>query len=137
MIIIIFLCGNHFLEIQTWSIYENNMLLIERKENKFIWIYTYVDIYIWFGYIHTMNIFFPYFYRIQDRSLCWKLMHLLCRFEFRNAFVALELLAGLRMFLAVSFFKRGFPEDQIWSTIGFDCTFVIIGLAVLSGLGCR
>jgi hypothetical protein len=29
--------------------------------------------------------------------------------------------AGLRMFLAVSFFLRAFPEDQVCKNTGFDC----------------
>jgi hypothetical protein len=43
-----------------------------------------------------------------------KLMQLLfCQFEFRNALVKLNFFAGLRMFLAVSFFLCCFPEDQV------------------------
>ena len=39
-----------------------------------------------------------------------KLMQLLCRFEFGNASVEIYVFSGLRMFLAVLFFFRCFPE---------------------------
>jgi hypothetical protein len=42
-----------------------------------------------------------------------KLMQLFCQFELRNALVKLNFFAGLRMFLAVSFFLCCFPEDQV------------------------
>jgi hypothetical protein len=42
-----------------------------------------------------------------------KLMQLLRRFEFRSALVELDFFAGLGMLLAMSFFFRGFPEDQV------------------------
>jgi hypothetical protein len=49
----------------------------------------------------------------------------------------LDFFAGLRMFLAVSFFFSSLPEDQVCQNTGSNGMFEAVGLAVLSCLGCH
>jgi hypothetical protein len=50
----------------------------------------------------------------NSSSKVWfKLTQMLCLFEFRDALVELDFLAGGKMFLEVSFFLLGFPGDQV------------------------
>jgi hypothetical protein len=51
-------------------------------------------------------------------------------------YIILDFFAGVRMLLTVSFFLRGFPNDQVCHTT-LDCTLETIDLPALSGLGCR